>query len=285
MDFTTTAMPRPDVYNRCLRSFEKNLIGLSLKDCNLFINIDPLPYNSKSELMEINRLRCGVVGVAESYFKNVFPRLPKVGNYADAYKWIWNNADSEIIFNIEDDWILNRPVNVNHLLKKFENNTLYQVVFRAYNYVYPTCCTSPSLLHRRWYKPIAKGMNKTQNPESQIHKNTDHRFNTFIPNRKTCSSRKLPGKRRKIEKYVYAYPKWRMIPKNIIVEDIGRDWIKNSPYISPVEKYKIKNKEYINFCKVNKIKVHIPKQYKKVNFLSWVIKDDVSPLQWLMEYK
>ncbi len=263
MDFTTTAMPRPDIYNRCLRSFEKNLIGLSLKDCNLYINIDPFPYEDKRELKEIKRLRFGVVDVAAKYFKNVIPRLPKVGNYADAYKWIWNNAESEIIFNLEDDWTLNSPVNVNHLLKKFENNTLYQVVFRAYNYVYPTCCTSPSFLHRRWYKPIAKGMSRKQNPESQIHKNTDKRFNVFVPNRKTCSSKKFPGRKREIEKHVYAYPKWRNVQRNIIVDDIGRDWIKSSPYTYPVEKY----------------------GDKKVNFLSWVIKDEVNPLQWLMEYK
>lgn len=284
IDFTTTAMPRPDIYDRCLHSFEKNLTGLSLKDCNLYINVDPLPYDNPRDLIEINRLRRGVVEVAESYFKEVFPRLPEKGNCADAYKWLWTKADSEVIFNLEDDWVLKKPVCVDNLLRKFDNDVLYQVVFRAYNYVYPTCCLSPSFLHRRWYKPVAKGMNKTQNPESQIHKNTDRRFNVFVPNKATCNSKKIPGLKRQIERYVYAYPKWRMVPSNIIVGDIGRDWILNSPYTSPVEKYKIMYKKYVKYCRLNNKDIDAPKEYKKVHFLSWVIKEGANPLRWLINY-
>jgi hypothetical protein len=107
----------------------------------------------------------------------------------------------------------------------------------------------------------------------------------FVPNKKTCNSKKIPGEKREIEKYICAYPKYRLVPGNIIVDDIGRKWIEESPYSSPVEKYKIMYKKHVRHCELNNLPIRAPKKWKKVSFLSWVIKDGVHPLKWLKDYK
>lgn len=291
IDFTTTAMPRPDILNRCYKSFQKNLIGIDLKECDLYINVDPLPSNMPRQTIYIKKLIDSTIEVAATCFKKVVARTPKEANYASAYKWLWGEAKSDIIFNLEDDWELLKPVNVSHMLRKFDIcQSLYQVVFRAYTYVYPTCCTSPSFLHRRWYYPISQGMNTKENPESQIHKNNNGKFKVFVPNRKTCDWKKYPGEKRVIENYITPYPKYRNVKGNIIVRDIGKKWIENSPYCSPVtllkeEMWNFKRyKHRLDAMQIRLAKRHL-ESLKKVNFLSWVIKKDVNPLKWLMEYK
>jgi hypothetical protein len=59
IDFTTTAMCRPELFRRTLESFDQNLAGISLRDCSLYLNIDPLPDND---------LAVEVIGVATEYF-------------------------------------------------------------------------------------------------------------------------------------------------------------------------------------------------------------------------
>ena len=282
-------MPRPDILDRCYASFKKNLLGIDFADCTCYINVDPLPWENERQKQIINRMRKDTVKVAEKYFKVVVSRVPKSPNYASAYKWLWGHAESELILNIEDDWELVKPINIKHLIKKFDKTTtLYQVVFRAYSYVYPTCCTSPSLLHRRWYRPISEGMNISQNPESQIHKNNDHRFDVFVPNKRNCSNKRVNGERREIEKYVIPYPKPLSVRDNIIVKDIGKGWIESSPYISPVDLIKQEKDMYRKHRKkMDRYQRKYAEAYieslKKVNFLCWVIKPGVNPMKWLLE--
>jgi hypothetical protein len=269
IDFTTTAMPRPDILDECYSSFDKNLIGINLKENDLYINIDPFPYYTDEEFSEIKRLSEKCIKVGKKYFKNVFPFTPRKANYSKAYKRIWGNAKTDFIFNIEDDWRLDRRINIKFLIKEFKSSTLYQVVLRAYNYKYPACCTSPSLLHKRWYKVIAKGLKSNQNPESQIHKNSDGRFGTLlVPNNNTT---KTP------EKYIVAYP------EKIVVSDIGREWVKKSPYVSPIEHNRDLEKKYgskdSEGYKMFSVKI------KKVDFLNWVIDPKANPLKWLKEYQ
>jgi len=291
IDITTTAMPRPDILDRCYSSFQKYLIGVDFTECDCYINIDPLPASNERQCKYINQMISATIETAKKHFGNVIVRAPKTPNYAAAYKWLWSKAQSDIILNIEDDWELLRPISVNHLIKKFTAiKTLYQIVFRAYSYVYPTCCTSPSLLHRRWYKPVSNGMNKIENPESQIHKNNNNKFSVFVPNRKTCDSKKHPGKKREIEKYIIPYPKNNFDRSCIIVKDIGKKWIENSPYISPVDLIRREKEMYRKHKhKMDRDqKIYAKKcieSLKKSNFLSWVIRPDVNPLKWLMEYK
>ncbi len=210
MDFTTTAVARPMIVNKTYESFARNLKGINLKNCRLFINVDPLP-------PDVNRKN--VVKVARKYFGEVHANFPEEANFTAAYNWIWSNAETKYIFNIEDDWQLIREVNVRQLLSFFEKAPkLMQVALRAYRYRYLSVALSPSILHERFYKAVAGNLNPKRNPEAQIR---GKNFGLKMPARSLKISHK--GK-------VIGYPG---NIKQIAVRDIGRGWMKRSKYRKP----------------------------------------------------
>lgn len=209
VDFTTTAMARPDIVDRTYASFSTHLKGINLKECRLFINIDPLP--STIDRKEVTQ-------VAEKYFGEVFPNYPEEANYTAAYNWIWSNATSRCIFNLEDDWALLKDVSVPKLLKHFENySELMEVALRAYDYTYRTCPTSPSIMHKRYYKAVAGKLNIKFNPESQLR---GENFGIKMP----APSLKISHKGK-----LLVYPE----KGDIILKDIGRGWLKKSNFVKP----------------------------------------------------
>lgn len=215
MDFTTTAMARPDIVDLTYYSFSKNLKGINLKECRLFINIDPLP-------REINREE--VTEVARKYFKEVYPNYPKNPNYTTAYNWIWSNATSEFIFNLEDDWELLREVSIPELLKYFDKYpSLMEVALRAYSYKYRACPTSPSIMHKRYYKAVAGKLDEKINPEVQLR---GKKFGIDMP---------APRFKISWQGKVIAYPEQEN-EESIILKDIGRDWLDNTKFKRPKDK-------------------------------------------------
>ncbi len=205
MDFTTTAMTRPMILDRTLTSFSKNLEGINLKSCRLFINIDPLPPEIK---------RKTVIEVAKKYFKEVHYNLPKVANFTAAVNWTWSGARTEYIFHLEDDWELIKPVSVPKLLNYFENNQLIQVILRAYRYRYKTCALSPSIIHRKMYSAVGGKLNIKVNPEAQLRGN---RFGVKMPSKGTIGHKKL----------IVTFPEKTRL---VILRDIGRKWINKTIY-------------------------------------------------------
>lgn len=279
ISFTTTAMPRPDILDKCYESFSKNLFGVDMKRSVLYLNIDPFPYDNAKQFVQINRLRENVLSVAKKYFKTVYYNTPDKPNYAAAYKWLWGSAKSDVIINIEDDWELIRPVNIDILLNKY-SHVKYEIVFRAYGYNYPCCCTSPAILKKRFYSEIARGMNTQENPECQIHRNGDGRYSIIIPNSRT----------KDIKTYVVAYPEYRNVHRNIIVKDIGREWFKRCPYIIPQHNSIIRYQQYVTDKKKARAEGKIytkkrPKIRTKVDFVKWELDESINPLNWLIEYK
>lgn len=212
MDFTTTAMARPEIVDKTYASFSKNLKGIDLNGCRLFINIDPLPE-------DIDRKK--VTKIAQKYFKEVYPNYPENPNYTAAYNWIWSNAKSEFIFNLEDDWELLREVSIPELLEYFKKYPeLMEVALRAYSYRYRACPTSPSIMHSRYYKAVAGKLNEKINPEIQL------RGKSF--------GIEMPAPRFKIswKGKVVAYPE-QNDEKSIILKDLGREWLKKSGFRKP----------------------------------------------------
>lgn len=211
LDFTTTAVNRPDIVDRTYSSFYKNLKNVDFDQCTLYINIDPLP---KSEGRE------EVVEVSKKYFGNVVSRMPEKGNYTEAYNWLWSSAQTEYLFNLEDDWILIKEVNIEKLINIFhEQEGLYEVALRAYPYKYDKCPTSPNIMHRRYYSKVGGNLDPNINPEVQLR---GKNFGLEMPSKDSGISAK--GK-------IIAWPKNR-----IIVKDIGREWIENSKLRRPNKK-------------------------------------------------
>ena len=230
LDVTTTAMARPKLVERTYKSFTSNLRGVDWDKSILWINIDPFPYDTQEEYKEIEKNVEELIEMASNYFGKVEANFPEKPNYTNAYAYVWGNAETDVILNLEDDWSLNRPIHIRKLMQHFENcNTLYEVVFRAYNYFYPCTCTSPGLLHKKYYKAVAKKFDAKRNPETQTHSRDD--LGIFIPNKKNCD-------RNQILDYVRVWPEPYTsgnfyCKKHISVDDIGRRWLDTSPYMRP----------------------------------------------------
>jgi hypothetical protein len=207
--FTTTSVNRPEIIEKTYESFNTNLCDINLKSCKLCINVDPLPTSD-------NRKK--VIDVCKHYFGEVAYKFPNEGNFTRAYNWIWRRASTEYIFNLEDDWVLTKKISINDMLNHFSlNSKLLQVALRAYPYTYDKCPLSPSLIHERYYKTVAGKLNVSMNPEVQLRGN---RFGVDLP----CG----------VEKITYK-DKLVVHPKNnqIVVKDIGRDWIKTTNFKKP----------------------------------------------------
>jgi hypothetical protein len=253
IDVCTTAMCRPKLVEKTYQSFTDNLKGVDWKNSTLYVNIDPFPHDDGPEWEEMKKKAVQLIKMAETYFGTVKARCPKVPNYTSAYAWIWGNATQKIILNLEDDWALNREVDIMELVESFEQcKTLYEVVLRAYNYHYPCTCTSPALLHRRYYGKVASKFDTLRNPETQTHSRED--LGIFIPNKKNCRGES-------IKNYVRVWPvRWEQDLKLfstskefIAVDDIGREWLDNSPYMRP-----------------QMLDADDPRYKKKAKFTSWI---------------
>jgi hypothetical protein len=198
LDFTTTATVRPEIHETTFSTFSKNLKGIDLKECTLYMNIDPLPSTEGRE---------EVASVAEKYFGKVVYNMPDTPNFTRAYNWVWSNAKSEVIFNLEDDWALKREVDIIELLKEFKkNDNLYQVILRAYPYEYKKIVTSPCLMHERFYKAVGGNFDENVNSEVQLR---GENFGLKLPS----PEHKIP-----VDGKIITHP------DNIIVKDIGRQW-------------------------------------------------------------
>jgi hypothetical protein len=208
MDFTTTAMARPALFDRTLNSFSSNLKDVDLKECRLFVNVDPLP-------PKVDRMK--VVEVGQKYFGEVIYNFPDTANFTAAVNWIWKSAGTKCIFHLEDDWQLVKPIVVEDLLVAFKKNKkLLQIILRAYRYNYGTCVLSPSIIHKRMYKAVGGNLRTDLNPEAQLR---GERFGISMPRR--IDGKANPGGR------ILVYPK---PGKQIILRDLGRKWITKTNY-------------------------------------------------------
>ena len=188
LDITITATKRHEILRRTLESFKKNLFKGS--DIRIIINIDP-------------------VGPDEDHFNcidtclKVFPlreikyRAPEKANFSDGFKWVWNEARSDFVFHLEDDWELLREIDLNDMidmLNRHANLALVRLpqfkstektmknwnLFYPFNGEYFECpynlimtagfCGHPSLIRREFIQNIVPHIDITKNPEKQFHR-------------------------------------------------------------------------------------------------------------------
>ena len=209
--FTTTAVNRPEILERTYQSFSTHIKNFDVSQCTLVINIDPLPEAD-------NRNR--VVEVANKYFSSVIYNCPDEPNFTRAYNWIFSNASTSFIFNLEDDWIMNEELDIDIIRKKFTKHpNLKQFVLRAYPYTYYSCPLSPSIMHSSMYKAIAGNLDESINPEIQLR---HYNFGLHFPTKKKIENKG----------FFDIHPK----TNRVIVQDIGRDWIKKTEFKKPEKK-------------------------------------------------
>jgi len=107
IDITMTATVRPDIIRRTLKSYCKNL--LQERDrYRLIINIDPVGEDIKPEK---------VIKTCESFFKNIVFNIPKEPSFPKAVIWTWNQVESDFAFHLEDDWLLEKYIDINDMIR------------------------------------------------------------------------------------------------------------------------------------------------------------------------
>jgi hypothetical protein len=207
--FTTTATVRPELINSTYTNFSKNLTGINLNSCKLIINIDPVPEDNIKEKLKI-------IEIGKKYFGEVKYNFPSAGNFPNALKWVWENVDTEYVFNLEDDWELLTTVDLLHLIRILEKNPkAIGISLNAYLFAMNPfrIRLSPGLFRGSWVKKASSFLKPTGCPEKQLRS-------------------KLPSE---LKGPMLNFPEYNA-PKQgkIIVRDTGRAWrekkklIKNS---------------------------------------------------------
>lgn len=108
IDFITTACNRPELLDRTLESFTKNLKNIDYSTSILYINVDPAPTDENiGQIKEVCR----------KYFKQVALNQTTEPNFAKAVQWCTSKPKREFVFYLEDDWTLSKEVNIHDLIK------------------------------------------------------------------------------------------------------------------------------------------------------------------------
>lgn len=113
IDIVTTATIRPKLLEKTYSSFTSKLLK-PVDRFHLIINIDPIG-ESKYAVDD-------VIVVAKNYFKDITINTPKEPNLSKAVIWCWKNIVSDFVFFLEDDWKLNKEVDINILLGLLKKN-------------------------------------------------------------------------------------------------------------------------------------------------------------------
>ena len=215
IDFATTACNRPEIIEKTYYSLQQAIRGINLKECRLFINIDPMP---NADNIEDN------VRVAKKYFGEVIWNTPKKddgsiadkGSFPNAFKWCIYQVSKPYCFYIQDDWLFAQTFHIGYLIKMVNTNpriasvNLYKtdggssLPRRIY--------LSPSLFKTGHFKKIALMLVPNYSPEKQLR--------PFSRKNNPYGGRILA----KLGYYGVCYRK-NYMP---MVRDLGRPWMKDN---------------------------------------------------------
>ena len=123
LEFTTTAIIRPDVLDQTYSSLNNVLVDVDLKtEGVLYINIDPVPDGSDQAIQQ-------EIEMARSHFKEVHYRIGEPGgNFSKAASWVLNQPKQEFFFNIEDDWSFTGNICVEDCIEKLQSDQRHNML-------------------------------------------------------------------------------------------------------------------------------------------------------------
>jgi hypothetical protein len=187
IDVVMTATYRPELIERTLSSFFKNLFSDHKENLRLVINIDPVGSN-KNKTPEIKE-------IISKYFKNILVICPNKPNFPKAFHTVWENCSSEYVFYLEEDWELLQKLDFNQMIaimkdnnhlahlrlnifKSNERETKCWKFFVPKNGRFYECsteqsmeigwCGHPSINRLSFMKEVIKRIDSKLNPEKQI---------------------------------------------------------------------------------------------------------------------
>jgi len=225
IDITMTSTIRPEILKRTLESFCQNMF-IDKNKYRLIINIDPIGEDIKPKF---------ILKTAQEYFDNIVYRYPSEPGFTKAIIWTWSQVKSDYVFNLQDDFKLLRPINIDYMIEVLENNPKLASLRLNKNEtpinngdteftICPRISLNPILFKYEFIKGVTPLMTPDENPEKQLRHSLKSERGRFI---------------RKWEHGIYIKES-----RDRIVEDIGRKWINKSIY------------------------------HKKIGFTKWEIKDE-----------
>ena len=113
IDITMTATLRPKLIKQTLESFQENLFYDNPERYRLLINVDPVGED------------CGIkeiLEMASKMFSTSEVIIPLEPSFPKAVIRTWECSTSEFCFHLEDDWLLNRRVDINHMINILDQN-------------------------------------------------------------------------------------------------------------------------------------------------------------------
>ena len=190
IDITMTCTKRLSIFKKTIESFYDNMFKAFIEDnwVRFIVNIDPA--GNEGGFNDFVEVLSTVPNIS------VMIKSPKEASFPKAFKHVWENAFSEYIFHLEDDWELLRTVDLSKLIGILEEEKdlalLRLPMFHAgeesmknwnkffpYNGKYYECpddlrtslgfCGHPSLIKGEFVRNIVKHLDENRNPEKQFH--------------------------------------------------------------------------------------------------------------------
>lgn len=228
IDITMTAVIRPAILNRTLSSIVNNICQ-ERDRFRLILNIDPIGENVKP---------AKVIRIAKKYFDDFIYNIPKTPSFPKAVKWVWANATAPYIFHIEDDWTINRKIDVDDMINILKNHEKLSSL-RLYKYTTPkgkkfrtflcvwTYNEEGFYLAKDWKKQF--GLNPILIKREFINQTLPRMVDNINPEKQFRDSQKQMASIIKNWQYaLYCKP-----GDTAIVTDIGRQWINNTNFAKP----------------------------------------------------
>ena len=99
IDIVTTALRRVDILKLTYDSFLKGGVK-NLPPIRLIVNVDPLGNDQTKDIEDLIRV----------YTSNYVLNFSEQPNFSKAVRWCLSNVSSNMYIHLEDDWILNKPI-------------------------------------------------------------------------------------------------------------------------------------------------------------------------------
>ena len=114
IDICLVAGRRPELLERTLKSFKASMFD-RFEIANFYANIDPIFGDTDNE--------AATIAVIRSLFPNARIHTPEQPGFCKAVKYLWQQAQSEILFHLEDDWLLDEQLDPTEVFRIFLTKT------------------------------------------------------------------------------------------------------------------------------------------------------------------
>lgn len=197
-DITMTATLRPELIERTLKSFYRNLFKEWLRYAQIYVNVDCAGCEDW-DLQE--HLQNQIQDILDGFFYPNKPIInyPNEPDFPTAWFWCMDNTKSRLVFHLEEDWEMNfeqdfeemygmfykypklKHLRLSQFVSTDESTKMWGRHFARWNgdfyeieeksIISVGWCGHPSLNDGEWLRSCAKLMDRRKNPEKQFHYN------------------------------------------------------------------------------------------------------------------